>query len=129
MKKTTANLIVVLEVILSITVGSPGASISRYKSITNAPSIDKLNGSGYQAGRSVAVPVKSVLIALGSDFNIIPVKEKNKTYYGGTVTSGLGFGSPDSEFHVKWGETITIPGTRFNIFDVAESVYNRIMEW
>ena len=30
---------------------------------------------------------------------------------------------------VEWGKTFTIPGTEFNIFDVSESIYRKIMEW
>lgn len=31
--------------------------------------------------------------------------------------------------HVLWGETQTIEGTQFNIFEVASDIYTRIMEW
>ena len=50
-------------------------------------------------------------------------------YYGATLTGGVAAGSPGGEFHVEWGKNFTIPGTEFNIFDVSESIYRKIMEW
>ena len=65
--------------------------------------------------------------AAGGDFNIIPDSALNTTYLG--ATTNVGFGTPGGEFHVEWGETATWNATRFNIFDVAENVYIKIMEW
>ena len=107
--------------------GSPGASITAYKTVTNAPSIDKLEGSGYQIGGSVGVPVYGFPAVTGGDFNIIPDSVLNTTYYG--TTTNMGVGTPGGEFHVEWGETVTWDATRFNIFDVVEDIYIRIMEW
>ena len=45
------------------------------------------------------------------------------------TSGGVVAGSPGGEFHVEWGKTFTIPGTEFNIFDVSESIYRKIMEW
>ncbi len=108
-----------------VTGGTPSISISGYRSITNAPSINELNGMGYQIGGSATIPP----VAVGGDFNIIPDLERNRTYYGVTLTGGLAAGSPGGEFHVEWGTTVTLPKTQFNIFDVARSVYIKIMEW
>ena len=110
-----------------VTGGSPGASITAYQSVTNAPSIDKLEGSGYQIGGSVGVPVYGVPLAAGGDFNIIPDSALNTTYLG--ATTNVGFGTHGGEFHVEKGETATWNATRFNIFDVAENIYIKIMEW
>ena len=110
-----------------ITGGVPSASITAYQSVTNAPSIAKLEDSGYQIGGSIGVPVYEVPLAVGGDFNIIPDSALNTTYYG--ATSNVGIGTPGGEFHVEWGETATWNATRFNIFDVAEDVYIKIMEW
>ena len=30
---------------------------------------------------------------------------------------------------VEWGTTVTLPYTKFNVFDGARKVYNKIMEW
>ena len=110
-----------------VTGGSPGASITAYQSVSNAPSIDKLEGLGYQIGGSVGVPVYGVPLAAGGDFNIIPDSTLSTTYLG--ATTNFGFGTPGGEFHVEWGETATWNSTRFNIFDVAEDIYIKIMEW
>ena len=109
------------------TIGSPSASITSYQSITNAPSIYKLNGSGYQIGGSVGIPVSGVPLAAGSDFNIIPDEALNKIYFGSTTS--IGFGTPGRELHVEWGETAAWNCTRFNIFDLAENIYDKIMGW
>ncbi|MDD7635687.1 MAG: RHS repeat-associated core domain-containing protein [Clostridiales bacterium] len=110
-----------------ITGGSPGISITAYQSMTNAPSIGKLEGPGYQIGGSVGVPVYGVPLAAGGDFNIMPDSALNTAYLG--VTTNVGFGTPGGEFHVEWGETATLNATRFNVFDVAEELYIKIMEW
>ena len=110
-----------------VTAGSPSISITSYRTITNAPNIKKLTGPGYQIGGSVGVPVSSVSLVAGGDFNIIPDTELNKTYYG--ITTNVGLGTPGYEFHVEWGETATWGQTQFNVFDVAEGIYVKIMEW
>ena len=110
-----------------VTGGSPTASITRYQTVTNAPTIDKLKGPGYQVGGSFGVPVYGVPIAAGADLNIIPDTELNENYYGATTT--VGFGTPGGEFHVEWGKTATWKRTQFNAFDVAKDIYVKIMEW
>ena len=110
-----------------VTAGSPGASITAYQSITNAPNIHKLEGSGYQIGGSIGIPVYGVPLAAGGDFNIIPDSTLNTTYLG--ATANMGFGTPGGEIHVEWGETATWNAIHFNIFDVAENIYIKIMEW
>ena len=112
-----------------ITTGvTPSGTISSYRSITNAPSIDKLNGPGYQIGGSAIIPANNVPVAVSGDFNIIP-DGNDRAYYGGTCGVGLGVGDPGGEFHAEWGNTGTIPSTRFNIFDVFRTFHNRIVEW
>lgn len=111
------------------TSGSPSISFSRYRSITNAPSINELNGKGYQVGGSALAKVGYVPVFVGGDINIIPDFERNRTYYGGTLNGGFGAGAPGGEVHVEWGTTSTLPTTQFNIYDVASSVYIKIMEW
>ena len=110
-----------------VTGGSPGASITAYRTVTNAPNIKKLEGPGYQIGGSVGVPVYGIPLAAGGDFSIIPDTELNKTYFGATTNMGLG--TPGGEFHVEWGETATWNQTQFNVFDVAKTIYIKIMEW
>lgn len=78
-------------------------------------------------GGSVAVPVFGVPLAAGADLNIIPDTELNKTYYG--ATSNVGLGTPGGEIHAEWGETVTWDQTQFNVFDVAKTIYIKIMEW
>lgn len=110
-----------------VTGGSPSISCTGYQSISNAPSIHNLNGKGYQIGGSGGVSVYGVPLAFGGDFNIIPDDERNRHYLG--VTGNLGIGTPGAEFHVEWGNTSTIEITEFNVFDMAENLYIKIMEW
>ena len=110
-----------------ISTGNPGGSITSYSTVTNAPNIRKLEGLGYQIGGSMGIPVYGVPIAVGGDFNIIPDDELNKTYLG--MTRNIGLGTPGGELHIEWGGTGTWKKTQFNIFDVAENIYAKIMEW
>lgn len=95
--------------------------------MTNAPSIDKLTGLGYQIGESHGFKAKGVPLSFGGDLNIIPDNKLNKVYLGSTTNAG--FGTPGTEYHVEWGETSTIKGSQFNIFDVAKNLYNNVMGW
>ena len=60
-----------------------------------------------------------------SDFEALVDSEK--AYFGGTFITG--FGSPGFEAHVDWTCTGTVPYSKVNIFEVAEFVYDAIMEW
>ena len=110
-----------------ITVGNPGISITKYECITNAPNINKLNDAYYQAGGTVAAPIDDIPIAIGGDLMLIPDLELNTQYLG--FTKNVGIGSPGSEFHFEWGVTLTLPNTKMNVFQVAQSVLSGIMEW
>ena len=110
-----------------ITGGDPGISITRYQSVTNAPNIDKLNDAYYQVGGSIAVPIEGVPVAVGGDVMFMPDPELNTGYFG--LTGNAGFGTPGKEVHVEWGTTVTLPYTQFNVYEVARSVYIKIMEW
>ena len=110
-----------------ITGGDPGISITRYQSVTNAPNIDKLNDAYYQVGGSIAVPIEGVPVAAGGDVMFMPDPALNTRYFG--LTGNVGFGTPGKEFHVEWGTTVTLPYTQFNVYEVARSVYIKIMEW
>ena len=110
-----------------ITGGSPGISITRYQSITNAPNIDKLNDEYYQAGGSIAVPIGGFPVAAGGDVMFMPDSERKTRYLG--LTGNAGLGTPGTEFHVEWGTTVTLSKTQFNIYEIARSAYIKIMEW
>ena len=56
---------------------------------------------------------------------MIPDSILNTAYLG--ATANIGFGTPGGEFHVEWGKTWNV--IRFNVFDVAEDIYIKIMEW
>lgn len=124
---TKGNVAIQSSVGSGVTGGSPGGAITTYRSVTNAPSIDKLEGTGYLVGGSAGSSVYGIPVAAGGDLNIIPDSALNKTYFG--ATTNMGVGTPGGELHVGWGETTTWSVSRFNIFDVAKDIYIKIMEW
>ncbi|OJU14235.1 MAG: hypothetical protein BGN88_12375 [Clostridiales bacterium 43-6] len=89
--------------------------------ITNAPSIKKLEGTGYQVGGSIGRPIYGIPASAGAELNIIPDSALKKTYYGGT--GSIGIGTPGGEFHAEWGETATWNQMQFNMFDVEKGIY------
>jgi len=107
--------------VAGFTGGSPfGGSVSLYSMQTNAPSIFKLEGEGYQAGGSL-----NLALLTGLEANLIPDREENTAYVG--LTRLVGIGSPGGEVHVEGGNTRT--EMHINIFRIYEKLYRRIMEW
>lgn len=104
-----------------------GASITKFSSCTNAPSIDYLNGDSYLFGCSSGVPIEGVPIVACTDFVVIPTKMENKYYYGNT--SAVGIGTPGIEAHAGSSYTLTWESTKFNVFDIAEDIDKSIEEW
>lgn len=102
-------------------------SDTAYQSITNAPRLDNLQGFGYQLGGTADAIVYGVPIAAGGDINLIQDDMNNKMYFG--TTSNLGFGTSGAELHVEWGKTGIWDVGRFNIFESAEQIYMKIMDW
>ena len=110
-----------------VVAGEPGGSITNYHSITNAPTIDKLNGEYYQVGASTGGSIGYVPVSAGGDIMYMPDSELNTGYHG--LTGNIGLGSPGKELHFECGTTTTLANTYFNVYDVARSIYIKIMEW
>ncbi len=87
-------------------------SLSGYRSVTNAPTINDLQGRGCQIGSSLAIPIEGVGIYTGRD--VLICDAGNRQYYGYTKT--IGIGTPGMESHVEWSETRNV-GKPINIFD------------
>lgn len=87
----------------------------------------KLNGPSAQTGGSVGVLVYDVPIYGGGDVMCIPDFKEQTAYFG--FTGNVGVGTPGHEGHIEMGMTDTISCSKFNVFDVARSVYKKIMEW
>ena len=109
---------------------TPTASIGNFSMVSNAPSVNELNGDGYQLGGSASVPLLPVPVSInvGRDLNIIPNIKQNSNYYG--LSSFVGISPPtlSVEGHAEWGKTgSTI--IQFNVFDVMQKIYIKIMEW
>ena len=81
----------------------------------------------YQIGGSYGAIVYGVPVVAGGNFDIIPSSNNGDTYYG--ITSSAGLGVPGKEFYVTGGMTGTVSGIGFNVFDFAESIFQKIMEW
>ena len=45
------------------------------------------------------------------------------------ITTNRGIGTPGFEAYGEVNYTLTVPGTEFNIFDLARKIYDKIMEW
>ena len=104
-------------------VSTPSGNFGTFNSITNADSIDRLNGIGYQGGGSACIPVKGVPIGLGGEFSVIPGNDKE--FYGVTLSSV--FGMAGAEVHTEETNTTTL--WSFNIYSSASKIYDKIMEW
>ena len=104
-----------------------GVSLMNYQTITNAPNVTNLHDDGYQVGASVGVPIYNIPAAAGADINIIPDTDANRTYYG--FTSGAGLGTPGMEAHVGWSTTRPVKGIKFNINEIFNSFYDKILGW
>lgn len=97
--------------------------------LTNAPNIDNLNGLGYQIGGSASIPIPApVAISVGREFNIIPDSKKNRNYYGVSSFRGIAPPIPSAEVHADWGQTESL-SYEFNVFNVMQRGYIKIMEW
>lgn len=111
------------------TIAKPSTSFSTYNSISNAPNIRKIESSGANIGGSLSLPLEKFDVIAGGDVDIIEDPNNGKTYYGLTVSGGVGKSQDKSplEGHVDWGQTWTIGD--FNVFDVGKGIYTKIMEW
>ena len=109
-----------------VTTGTPSISITRFHSYTNAPSIKALTLETAQIGGTVGMMVGPVPLSGGGDVMLIYNPTNKKTYYG--LTCNAGFGSPGHELHIEWGDTTT-ETKEFNIYELAEDIYIKIMEW
>ena len=110
----------------AVTTGS-SVSLMNYQTITNAPNVTNLHDDGYQVGASVGVPIYNIPAAAGADINIIPDTDANRTYYG--FTNGAGLGTPGMEAHVGWSTTRPVKGIKFNINEIFNSFYDKILGW
>lgn len=109
-----------------VTGGSAGGSVSRYKSVTNAPNIYKLKGPSQQVGGSFGVPIYGVPVSAGGDLILMRDNELNKNYFG--YSKNVGLGTSGGEMHIEWGETQTISGTEFDVYDLIDKFFIKIME-
>lgn len=91
--------------------------------------MEKLEGTGYQLGGSANIPVPPAPISInaGGDFNLIHDKKDDVYYYGTTQSVGVAPPISGVEFHAEWGETYTL--LRYNLFEVMDYWYIKIMEW
>ena len=108
-----------------LTTGKPSISASMYGSFVFVDSIYDLEGECALLGGSLAAMVDEIPAYIAGDIIIVPT-EKNFCL---GLQGNIGLGTPGSEFHVEWGETKTVEGTQFNIFDAARYYYHAIIEW
>ena len=109
-----------------VTGGSTGISVTRYKSRTNAPDIYQLEGPSQQIGGSYGVPIYGVPIYAGGDLIFTRNEKLNENYFG--YSKNIGFGASGGEMHVEWGKTQTFSGAEFNVYDLIDEFFIKIME-
>ena len=128
---TKGNFAIQASISDNFTTGTPSASASFYTSITNAPTVFNLEEMGCQAGWSSAVPISKLPVALatGQDLLLIPDIENNDLYFGALTSVGISTPTEvlSGEVHVGISHTFTL--FSFNIFNVFDDVYSKIMEW
>ena len=122
---TKGNVAIQYSVDGSVHTGSPSLSISGFSSITNAPTVEELNGPYYNTGGSFATIVEGVPIYAGGDVILLYNAEKDEYYTG--LLERVGVSNPGVEFHQGWGETWTL--WRINVIDCIDYINNMIMEW
>ena len=110
---------------------SPGfsGSIGKTTTITNAPTVTKLDGESGVVGGSIYLPIdEKVPINVGCaiDFNIIPDQVLNTFYYGLSTTIGIST-SKGSELHAGMSDTITI--FSINVYDIYDKIYETVSGW
>ncbi len=101
-----------------------GVSASIYETVTNAPSVDNLNGLGTQMGVSAAFPIYGVPAMVGVDANSIPDLKTGEVYQG--ITTYEGVGTKGVDVHFTTGYTSPIGDIKFNIFEELNSICKRI---
>ena len=103
-------------------IGLPNGSISKFRTITNAPNINALNGESYQIGGSVDVSGVSV----GAEYTTFNDIITPKQYSGICVSAGVGLPNMPFEAH---GDITDTKVKSFNVYDEIESACIKIMEW
>jgi RHS repeat-associated protein len=93
-----------------------GTSLTGFVMITNAPSVDELEGVGYQIGGSAGKGK-----CLGGDFILIP--NDSRVYNGMDVN--FGYCTPGKEVHVIRGYTNNSE-TKINVFDIVRNIHYTI---
>ena len=105
----------------SMGVGIPSASVSGYINNTNAPDIYKQRGSSTQVGGSADI----YGIGAGAEISSFQDPQTKEYYHGTTISAGISEPIP-AELHGGKGYSFVYG---FNMFDIMEYVYIKIMEW
>ena len=104
--------------------GTPCWSAGLYGSISDAPTINDMAGSGYQTGGSFnAISPSGLGVVLGGESNVLIAS--GAEYYGATGSMGLTGGAPWSfgmEGHIETGYTTNY--LTFNIYDGMAAFYH-----
>lgn len=78
--------------------GTPSASLSKYKSKTNAPTIYHQKGTSAQIGGSIDIGA-----SLGLEYVVFPDSTTNDVYQGTTISTGFGVSCIPAEIHGEIG--------------------------
>lgn len=105
---------------------NPSASLSLFKTVTNASDVNALEKEGGCIGGSIAAPVYGIPAYAGIDFVIVGDLDNKLSENGYGVTTALGVGVPGAEFHAEQSYTYTIKQFNFMnwMFGNRESASN-----
>ena len=103
---------------------SPGASVSIYRTRTNAPEVKDLKGAAYQIGGSYGFPIGIFPASAGADL-VLMTDVNDELTYGG-LTGAFGIGTPGGEGHIEYGTTESM--LEENIYDLMDEYFIKIME-
>ena len=95
-----------------------GVSFTLFAMNTNAPSVDHLQGIGYQLGGSIWD-----VFCVGGDSILIPDNDSRRVYTGSDIN--IGVSTPGYEVHVIRGETKNVSG-KVNIFELIREIHKKV---
>ncbi len=102
-----------------------GCSAVATRTITNAYTVDDLTGLAISEGVGLGAPIYGVPVVAGIDFCKMNDTTTGEIYYGGSYSTGLG--CPGLDVHSQYAYTNSL--ISFNIFDEAEEICDKILEW
>ena len=104
---------------------SLGASVTVYRTRSNAPTVNALTGPSYQLGGSSGFLVSGFPASVGADLVMMTNGNDDSAYYG--LTGAVGIGAPGKEGHIEYGMTEN-KSKEYNIYNLVDQFFIKLME-